>query len=89
MFRGLVAVVAVVGVMVAAKDGRALRETGLVSSCAAVTAPEGYAGFWEACRPGKLEGRPNLTRRSCVSAGIVAGIEYWRCPSRIATGSSG
>ena len=86
MFRGFVVVVLIVAVMVAIKDGRALRETGLVASCAAVAAPVGQVGHWEACRPGKLEGRPNLTRRSCKSAGLVGNVEYWQCPSRLGSG---
>jgi hypothetical protein len=86
MFRGFVVVALVVAVMVTIKDGRALRETGLVGSCTAVVAPQGQAGFWEACRPGKLEGRPNLGRRSCKSAGLVGNVEYWQCPSRIEGG---
>jgi hypothetical protein len=88
MFRGFVAVALIVAVMVAIKDGRALRETGLVASCFAVAAPVGQSGFWEACRPGKLEGRPNLGRRSCKSAGLVGNLEYWRCPSQIESGQN-
>jgi len=40
-------------------------------------------GYWEACRPGKLEGRPNLKRKSCEPVGLAGGVEYWRCPSPI------
>jgi hypothetical protein len=89
MVRGLVVVAAIVGLMVAVKDGRPVRKAGLIASCAAVAAPEGRSGFWEACRPGRLEGRPNLARRSCVSEGIVEDVEYWRCPSRFASGGTG
>ena len=89
MFRGFVVVALIVGLMVTVKDGRALRETGLTGSCTAVVAPVGQSGFWEACRPGKLEGRPNLGRRSCKSAGLVGNLEYWKCPSQIATGPHG
>lgn len=86
MFRTLVAAALIVAAMVVIKDGRALEETGLLSSCEAVVAPTGQTGYWEACRPGKLEGRPDLTRRSCVSQGVAREVEYWRCPSPIDSG---
>jgi hypothetical protein len=86
MFRMFVIAALVVGAMVAIKDGRPLKQTGLVATCAAVAAPPNQDGYWEACKPGKLEGRPNLARRNCVSAGVVANKEYWRCPSQIGSG---
>lgn len=89
MFRIIVVAALIVAAMAVIKDGRALKETGLLSSCAAVAAPIGQSGYWEACRPGKLEGRPDLARRSCVSQGVSATTEYWRCPSPIASGQAG
>jgi hypothetical protein len=89
MFRIIVAAALIVAAMAIIKDGRALEETGLVSSCQAVAAPIGQSGYWEACRPGRIEGRPDLTRRSCVSQGVNAQVEYWRCPSPIASGQAG
>ena len=88
MFRGLLAVAFVVALMVVIKDGRALERTGIFSSCSAVPAPVGQTGFWEACRAGKLEGRPNLTRRSCAPHGTYGAVEYWRCPSPVKTARS-
>ena len=79
-------VVLVVAAMGAIKDGRVLEETGLVGRCSAVQAPRGDTAAWEACRAGKLEGRPNLVRKSCTSAGVVDGIEYWRCPAPVGSG---
>jgi hypothetical protein len=89
LFRGLVVAAALVGLMVAAKDSQALRQSGLVARCTVVAAPVGADGVWQACRPGKLEGRPDLRRRSCVSAGTVARVEYWQCPAVIASGPGG
>ena len=89
MFRAAAVVLLVVATMVTIKDGRALRETGLISSCSSVAAPAGQTGYWEACRPGKLEGRPDLKRRSCQSVGVSANVEYWRCPSPVDSGPSG
>lgn len=89
MFRVAAIVVLAVALLVTMKDGRALRDTGLIASCTAVAAPAGQEGVWEACRPGKLEGRPNLKRKSCESIGTAAGIEYWRCPSQVESAPAG
>jgi hypothetical protein len=89
MFRAAVIVLLGVALLVTMKDGRALRDTGLIASCTAIAAPAGQEGYWEACRPGKLEGRPNLKRKSCESVGLSAGIEYWRCPSPVQSATAG
>jgi hypothetical protein len=89
MFRMFVVAALVIAVMVAIKDGRILRETGLKGSCTAVAAPKGQEGFWEACRAGKLDGRPNLTRSSCTANGVAADVEYWRCPTRLEAAPGG
>jgi hypothetical protein len=81
MLRILLASLFVLAVMVAIKDGRVLEQTGLVGSCSTVPAPGGQSGYWHACEKGRLEGRPDLTRKSCVSAGLVGTAEYWRCPT--------
>jgi hypothetical protein len=85
MFRVAVAAAAIVAAMILVKDRRILEHTGLLSSCTAVAAPPGDFNFWEACKPGKLEGRPNLVRRSCESVRVVGRVEYWRCPALIST----
>lgn len=89
MFRAAIVVLLVVAAMVTIKDGRPLRETGLIASCSPVATPAGQNGYWEACRPGKLEGRPDLKRQSCESVGMAAGVEYWRCPSSVESAPSG
>ena len=88
MLRVFVLALAVFALMAAIKDGRLLNEAGLMGSCSAVAAPPGRSGYWEACRPGKLEGRPDLSRRSCERHGIVRDIEIWRCPARMASPNS-
>lgn len=75
-----------VGGMVAVKDGRLLDRSGLAGSCAAVATPPGREGVWHACRPGRLVGRPDLRRKSCVSTGLAGEVEYWRCRAPIGTG---
>jgi hypothetical protein len=76
----IVAVAAlIVAVMVAAKDHRLMRTTGLTAACAVVqTQSDGT--LLAACHPGRLEGRPDLSGRGCIDAGIAGTVEYWRCP---------
>lgn len=88
MFRIVLAALVVVAVMVLAKDGRVLSNSGLLSSCAVVATPIGQTGHWQSCRPGKLEGRPDLSRRSCTRQGIYENREFWRCPAPVATGNT-
>jgi hypothetical protein len=66
--------------MLAIKDGRILRAAGLTGHC---TIAQTYADTSElvGCRPGKLEGRPDLSHRGCKTVGLVGKIEYWRCPT--------
>ena len=86
--RGIViTAVLVVAAMLAVADGRVLAKSGLVGSCRAVAAPAGQLGDWEACRAGKLEGRPDLTNRSYVRHGVVGKDEYWRCPAPLDSSS--
>ena len=89
MLKRVVAVaVCILAVMIAIKDGRVLRSTGLTGSCAVVqTAPDGTEV--EACRPGKLEGRPDLTRHGCTGLGVNGAYEYWRCPADLQANQAG
>lgn len=89
MLLRIILVTALIAVaMAAVKDRRVLSSTGLVGTCTGVASPAGDTGVWQACRAGKLEGRPNLTRKSCVSRGVSRGFEYWRCPAPVGSGSA-
>ena len=80
VIRVLVAGLLILGVMLAVKDGRVLRATGLVSSC--LVLQHGVDGSQlEACRSGRLQARPDLSSRGCVDAGLVGIYEYWHCPA--------
>jgi hypothetical protein len=86
--RIVIAGVLVFALMVAVKDGRLTRETGLAGACSvAQTLADGSQV--EACRAGKLAGRPDLTRQGCKAAGISGTYEYWRCPSSVVSAASG
>jgi hypothetical protein len=72
----------VLGLMIAIKDGRVLRETGFKGSCSVVrTAVDGSQV--QACKPGKLEGTPDLRRQGCMDAGGLGKVEYWSCPASV------
>jgi hypothetical protein len=78
--RVVVIAVVIFGVMVAVKDGRVLRTTGLTGWCAVV---QRYTDSSELtlCRAGKLEGEPDLSHRGCVVVSLGQGSKYWHCPA--------
>ena len=78
----------ILALMLVLKDGRVLKTTGLTAKCAPVSAVV-QGTVVEACKPGKLEGRPDLTKRDCITAGIAGKLEYWRCPAEIQATSAG
>jgi hypothetical protein len=78
----------VLATMIVLKDGRVLDRTGLTGSCALVQVGADGSQL-QACREGKLEGRPNLTRQGCKTAGLAGTYEYWRCPASVAAGANG
>jgi hypothetical protein len=80
--RVVIAGVLVLALMIAVKDGRITRAAGLAGACSvAQTLPDGSQ--IEACRAGKLAGRPDLRRQGCVAAGISGTYAYWRCPASV------
>ena len=85
MFKIAITAAALVAAMVVAKETPVLQRAGLLSSCSAVPARGEEEGSWQACRPGKLDGRPDLSRKSCTPRGIAGDVEYWRCPAGISS----
>ena len=82
LIRVVIAAVLIFAVMVGIKDGRLTRGIGLSGSCHVVqVARDGSQ--WDACRSGRLAGRPDLTSKSCVSTGVRGALEYWRCPAGV------
>jgi hypothetical protein len=87
MLKQIVAVgVCIFALMVVIKDGRVLRTAGLTGSCSVVQTFSDSSEL-AACRPGKLEGRPELSHRGCRSVGVTSTVgvtatySYWRCPA--------
>ena len=78
----------ILALMVAVKDGRVLKRAGLTGSCSVVQVGADGSAL-QACRPGTLEGRPDLRRQGCRDAGVTGTTEYWRCPASLAAGAHG
>ena len=83
LFRMFLAATLVVAVMLAVKDGRLLRDAGLTGSCSSVAAPGATHTFWQACKKGRLDGRPDLSRQGCKAVAVKQGLEWWRCPASL------
>jgi hypothetical protein len=68
-----------IGVMAAIKDGRVLRDAGLLSSCNAVAAVGKSEQTEMSCSKGRLDGWPDLTNKSCTLVSQGRKHEYWHC----------
>jgi hypothetical protein len=73
----------VIGVMVAIKDGRILRDAGLLSSCTTVSANSSDAPTLLRCTKGRLDGWPNETNNSCNLIAVHPNRQYWRCAAPV------
>ena len=76
--------VCIAAAMAAAKDGRVIRSAGLTAACTVVQERADGTQV-DACHPGRLEGRPDLSNRGCIDAGIAGTVEYWHCPASTAS----
>jgi hypothetical protein len=76
----VIAAVLILAAMLAVKDGRLPRRAGLTASCV-VAQQDADGSQIVACRAGALEGRPNLTARSCRADGASGTYAYWLCPA--------
>jgi hypothetical protein len=76
-------------VLVSVKDHDVLHRAGLIGYCTTTTAPPGAKGAWRVCEKGRIDGRPDLSRKSCRRRGASGSIEYWRCPARVRSGPTG
>jgi hypothetical protein len=83
VLRTIVACGAVVAAaMGGVKDGRLLEKAGLTGSCHVLTTAQDGTQM-TACRPGWLEGAPDLTRHACSQEGGAGAMVYWRCPAPV------
>ncbi|MES1246543.1 MAG: hypothetical protein ABUS54_02580 [Actinomycetota bacterium] len=71
--------VCIAALMAGIKDTRLMHATGLAGSCTVVEQLQDGSTI-DACRAGKLWGRPDLSRRDCRGTGMRGAVQYWRCP---------
>ena len=80
--------VALIAVMVVARDQNWAGRVGVTGSCTQ-TQPPSYGGqdTWYACKQGILTGFPSLKgdAATCEEAGIVRHQEVWHCANRLSS----
>jgi hypothetical protein len=72
-----------VGLMAVIRDGRVLRDAGLLSHCNAVTASGQSDPTLLSCTKGRLDGWPDMTNKSCSLISVHPSREYWRCQAPV------
>jgi hypothetical protein len=72
-----------IGLMAAIRDGRILRDAGLLSSCSPAVVNGRQDATLQACSKGRLDGFPDLTNKSCVLVSARPNREFWRCQAPI------
>jgi hypothetical protein len=80
-----------IAVMAAIRDGRVLKDAGLLSSCNPVVVSGKTDPTMLSCTKGRLDGFPNMTNKSCTLIATHPDHEFWRCQapvvsSRVPTG---
>lgn len=79
----LVVGVVLIGAMAAIRDGRVLRDAGLLSSCNPVNVNNHVDQNELSCSKGRLDGFPDMTNKSCNLIGVTAKHEFWRCAAPV------
>jgi hypothetical protein len=72
-----------IGLMAAIRDGRILRDSGLLSSCSPVVVNGQQDGSMQSCSKGRLDGFPDLTNKSCVLVSARPTVQFWRCEAPV------
>jgi hypothetical protein len=72
-----------IGLMAAIRDGRVLRDAGLLSSCSSMAVHGQEDGSVQSCSEGRLDGFPDLTNKSCTLYLARKDHQYWRCEAPI------
>jgi len=68
-----------IGLMAAIRDGRLLKDAGLLSTCNAAPASGKADPTLLACTSGRLDGFPDLTNKSCALVSARPNRQFWRC----------
>jgi hypothetical protein len=79
----LIVGVLVIGLMAAIRDGRILKDAGLLSSCHPVIVNGSPDATVQSCSKGRLNGFPDLTNKSCQLVSVRPQRQLWRCEAPI------
>jgi len=77
-----------IGVMAAIRDGRVLRDAGLLSTCSQVVVDGKPDPTFLSCSKGRLDGFHDLTGKSCHLVSEKPKRQYWRCDAPIVSSQS-
>jgi hypothetical protein len=77
-----------IGLMAAIRDGRVLRDSGLLSSCSSVVVNGKIDTTMQQCTKGRLDGFPDLTNKSCHLVAQSAKRDLWRCEAPVVSSQS-
>ncbi|HZC75662.1 MAG TPA: hypothetical protein VE220_06785 [Gaiellaceae bacterium] len=77
-----------IGLMATIRDGRVLRDSGLLSSCSSVTVHGQLDSTMQQCTKGRLDGFPDLTNKSCQLVAQGSKRDLWRCDVPIVSSQS-
>ena len=75
--------VVVIGAMVAIRDGRVLRDAGLLSTCNPVTVAGKTDPTVLSCSKGRLDGFPDMSNKSCSLIAAHPSRQFWRCQAPV------
>jgi hypothetical protein len=77
-----------IGLMAVIRDGRVLKDTGLLSTCSPVIVNGSPDPMQQVCQKGRLDGYPDLTNKACQYVGQRHNSQYWRCEAPIVSSQS-
>jgi hypothetical protein len=83
LLRILIVGAVLIGAMAAIRDGRVLRDAGLLSSCTVATVNGKVEPTVMSCSKGRLDGYPNLTNKACHLISVTRNHQLWRCETPI------
>jgi len=72
-----------IGLMAVIRDGRVLRDAGLLSRCNVATVNGQTDPTLLSCTKGRLDGWPDMTSQSCNLIAVHPRFEYWRCQAPV------
>src|SRR5262249_37442726 len=77
-----------IALMAAIRDGRVLRDSGLLSSCRSVVVDGKIDPTMQQCTKGRLDGFPDLTNKSCQPVTQSSSRDLWRCEAPLVSSQS-